>query len=527
MNLDYFFCTKAPKGVVFWNWNRHDGRVFNVQKGLRGLIYLNPDRLTLRIVDFDHHKIINEARSGSLRVGNDQIANYADNLSAITDNLLGFKRLLSDYQVTNYKVYGSLTDMDLVSGKYVANQIFVRTGLKMQWLNKEQSLANTLAAVNNVVNIKDSRENITGFVLNIGLSTSNLAYFVNGNYMTSWEIDLGKARLSHLVDHLRQTAATPSDIILDYISSKLEYLVPELGENKDTTLLVQGADTLSERYIKKGETVSKIPQKAFRKRYQHLLNASDQYIIHHYDVDEQSVNWVLPTYLIVRQVIRLLNVKNIFVTNVSILDGLQITEHDTQPLTRMVKTAADNLALRYGADSSHKRFVTKVALQLFDALKPIHQLSNHYRLLLEVACKVDDIGNFINPQGHYRHSAYILEANPLIGLSSVDNELIAEVSRYHSAETPEVDQPHYKHLDTSIQLPVAQLAAILRVADSLDDSRLQKILRVQLHLVGDNLEIIVKTTDDLVLERWAFERKNRLFVEVYGLHPKLIETGRE
>ena len=487
---------------------------------------LKPDRLTLRIIDQDHHKVVNEARSGSLHVGQQHIANYAENISAITNNLLGFKRLLEDYQVTNYRLYGALTDIDLVTGKYVANQIFVRTGLHIEWLNKDQTLAQILAAIHDVTHHQLQQAQLTGYVLNIGLSTSNLAYFKDGHYATSWEIDMGKARLSQLVDHLRQTAATPSDIILDYISSKLEYLVPELKSSEETTMLIQGADTLAERYLKADHIVDKIPHKEFHKRYRHLLNASDQYIIHHYDVDEQSVNWVLPTYLIVRQVMRLLNVKKIYVTNTSILDGLEITHAQPQLLVNMVKTAADNLALRYGADSSHKKFVTRVALQLYDALKPIHQLDDHYRLLLEVACKVDDIGNFINPQGHYRHSAYILEANPLVGLSSQDNEVIAEVSRYHSSETPEVDQHHYMHLDSAIQLPVSQLAAILRVADSLDDSRQQKILRVHLELVGDDLQIRVKTTDDLVLEQWAFERKNQLFKEVYGLHPKLVIAGR-
>ncbi|WP_251547477.1 exopolyphosphatase [Limosilactobacillus caecicola] len=499
-----------------------------MEKGLLGLILLNPDRLTLRIIDLAKHEVVNEARSGSLRVGQHQIANYPENITAITNNLLGFKNLLADYAVTNYHLYGTLDDMDIVTGKYVANQIYVRTGMQIEWFNKDQTLAQVLAAVQDNLNQQTPpEEQLTGYVLNIGLSTSNLAYFNDGNYATSWEIDLGKARLSQLVDQLRQTAATPSDIILDYISSKLEYLVPELKTSKESTLLIQGADTLAERYLKTDQHVDKIPHKAFHKRYQHLLNASDQYIIHHYDVDEQSVKWVLPTYLIVRQIMHLLNVRKVYVTDTSILDGVATTHRDPATVVNMVKTAADNLALRYGADSSHKRFVTKVALQLYDALKPIHRLSDHYRLLLEVACKVDDIGNFINPQGHYRHSAYILEANPLIGLSSQDNEIIAEVSRYHSSETPEVDQPHYMQLDSAIQLPVSELAAILRVADSLDDSRLQKILRVHLRLVDDDLQIRVKTTDDLVLEQWAFERKNQLFTEVYGLHPKLIITGRK
>ena len=183
------------------------------------------------------------------------------------------------------------------------------------------------------------------------------------------------------------------------------------------------------------------------------------------------------------------------------------------------------MAVRYGIDVYHKDFVTKVAMQLFDALAPIHRLDRHYRMLLELACKIDDIGNFINPQGHYRHSAYILEANPLIGISDEDNHIIAEVARYHSSEAPEIDQHHYRELSDQLRLPIAQLAAILRVADSLDDSRQQKITEIGLKLKDDRLLIKAKATDDLVLEKWAFLRKNQLFTQVYGLQPELIVKG--
>ena len=198
---------------------------------------------------------------------------------------------------------------------------------------------------------------------------------------------------------------------------------------------------------------------------------------------------------------------------------------DRTPVDRLVTLAADQLAARYGSDAAHKEFVTAVAGQLFDALAPLHRLDGHYRLLLELACKVDDIGNFINPQGHYRHSAYIIEANPLIGISDEDNQIIAEVSRYHSSEAPEINQHHYRELSADLRLPVAQLAAILRVADSLDDSRQQKITAISLKLKDDRLLIKAKAKDDLVLEKWAFLRKNKLFTQVYGLKPVLVVKG--
>ena len=101
-----------------------------------------------------------------------------------------------------------------------------------------------------------------------------------------------------------------------------------------------------------------------------------------------------------------------------------------------------------------------------------------------------------------------MEANPLIGLSDKDNRIIAEVARYHSAESPDISQAHYRHLDDEIQMPVAKLAAILRLVDALDDSRLQKISSIKLKLVGDS-RLIIKATanDDLVLEKWSFSKK--------------------
>ena len=139
---------------------------------------------------------------------------------------------------------------------------------------------------------------------------------------------------------------------------------------------------------------------------------------------------------------------------------------------------------------------------------------------------MDDIGNFINQESHYRHSAYILESNPLIGLSDADNQIIAEVARYHSAESPSATQEHYRHMDDDIQLVVAKLAAILRLVDSLDDSRQQKISAIKLKLTNDNLlKIKATANDDLVLEKWSFSKKSQLFNYVFGVKPVLIERG--
>ena len=81
-------------------------------------------------------------------------------------------------------------------------------------------------------------------------------------------------------------------------------------------------------------------------------------------------------------------------------------------------------------------------------------------------------------------------------------------------------------MDDDIQLVVAKLAAILRLVDSLDDSRQQKISVIKLKLTDDHLlKIKASANDDLVLEKWSFSKKSQLFNDVFGIKPVLIERG--
>lgn len=97
------------------------------------------------------------------------------------------------------------------------------------------------------------------------------------------------------------------------------------------------------------------------------------------------------------------------------------------------------------------------------------------RLLLHVSCILADIGNYINQQGHYNHSAYILQSTKVLGLSNTENLIIAEIARYHSSEAPSASEVHFKNLNPDVQMKVAKLSSLLRIADALDDSREEKI----------------------------------------------------
>ena len=148
-------------------------------------------------------------------------------------------------------------------------------------------------------------------------------------------------------------------------------------------------------------------------------------------------------------------------------------------------------------------------------------------LLLAVGINVADIGNYISQDEHYHHSYYVLKANPIIGLSDKENTIIAELARYHSAEAPRVEQHHYNQLPPDVQMRMAKLVAIVRIADALDDSHQQKISKLTVSLRDNELRLTAYSTQDLALEEWAFANKAKLFYEVYGIKAVLKQRRSE
>ena len=99
-----------------------------MKRSLTAIIYLEPDQVNLRIIEIPTFKVINSVRSGLLNIGNAKVANYSENMTAIVNNIEGFKQIINDYQATPVKFYGDLEDLDPVTTRYVADQLEVRTG---------------------------------------------------------------------------------------------------------------------------------------------------------------------------------------------------------------------------------------------------------------------------------------------------------------------------------------------------------------------------------------------------------------
>ena len=121
---------------------------------------------------------------------------------------------------------------------------------------------------------------------------------------------------------------------------------------------------------------------------------------------------------------------------------------------------------------------------------------------------------------------YLIRNSELFGLSRKDVLLVALVARYHRRSSPQPQHEGYSALDRADRVIVSKLAAILRLAIALDDSRSGRISDIQCRSDAKRLVIIAKGVEDVSVEQLALRQSGSLFEETYGL-PVQIRAARK
>ncbi len=181
-----------------------------------------------------------------------------------------------------------------------------------------------------------------------------------------------------------------------------------------------------------------------------------------------------------------------------------------------VMQAAGEVGTRYKTDRKHAEHVANFAQQLFRELQHLHTLEPRYELVLRVAAMLHEVGMFISPREHHKHSLYILLQTEIFGLSTNERELVALLARYHRRYNPERNHPHFSDLSREERMVVFKLAALLRIADALDRSHAQRIKTIQLRPEGSRLTILTPGIEDTTIEQIAINSKSDIFREIYG-----------
>jgi exopolyphosphatase/guanosine-5'-triphosphate,3'-diphosphate pyrophosphatase len=179
------------------------------------------------------------------------------------------------------------------------------------------------------------------------------------------------------------------------------------------------------------------------------------------------------------------------------------------------RAAVAGLARRCGSDAAHSQHVAKLALSLFDQTRPLHELGDDDREMLEYAALLHDIGQHVSRKGHHRHAAYLVENAQLRGFSPDEIEFLAALVRHHRRGDPKPSEPRFAALDKDARERLRKLAALLRLADGVDRGRRGVVENIDVQIGTDLVVLRLHADQDAELELWGVRRRRDLFEKIF------------
>jgi exopolyphosphatase/guanosine-5'-triphosphate,3'-diphosphate pyrophosphatase len=145
-------------------------------------------------------------------------------------------------------------------------------------------------------------------------------------------------------------------------------------------------------------------------------------------------------------------------------------------------------------------------------------------MLLETAALLHDIGRFVDTRDHNFHSAYLISATQLPGLSREEHQIVAMTAGAHRGDVERaMRRSGSRELLPEHRVLVLKLAAILRVADALDCARKGRFRELAMNRRGVVLELR-GAGNDFHSEIRELEMKGELFSQVFGIKVHIMEN---
>ncbi len=173
---------------------------------------------------------------------------------------------------------------------------------------------------------------------------------------------------------------------------------------------------------------------------------------------------------------------------------------------------------RYRVDLNHALHVRESALLLFSSLKSVHQLPAEYREWLAAAAMLYEVGDYVNRNGHHRHTYYIIANSEVLGYTPQQRRIIGSIARYLGKSRPTPGDGPMSALSPEEQENVEKASVLLRIARALNMGRSQSVGKVA--VTARSGRVAMKLTPrgkaSVDLEVWSIEKDRAYFREVFG-----------
>jgi exopolyphosphatase/guanosine-5'-triphosphate,3'-diphosphate pyrophosphatase len=229
---------------------------------------------------------------------------------------------------------------------------------------------------------------------------------------------------------------------------------------------------------------------------------------------------IIPGGAIAETLMRLLGIDRITISRNGLKQGMLIDYVDSKGLSHYSTRDASVIALaeRCHYDRQHAENVRSMALSMYDQMTDEGTISmpDDMRSLLESACILHDIGEFVSFENHQIISQSIIEWSNMPGFTIDEVRKMGIMVRLHHKKLPPMKDQVFSKIPKDEVPDVIKCAMLLRMADILDGHRTSLVSKVDITHDGKEVTLSIWSRTDPGMEIWRLEKMRSDFRKVFG-----------
>lgn len=437
--------------------------------------------------------------------------------------------LCKNREVETILAYATSAIRESKNGGDFIQRVIDETGIKIQVIPGEREAELIGIAVQHAISI-DEKEPV--LVVDIGGGSVEFIICTQSKQLFKTSLKIGSSRCTSQFIHSDPISKSNLEELTKHLSQEIKPVLKAVEFHKPVALVGSSgtmesiAGLISFRI--NGSLPVNLNQFSYSKKdFDNFakdflkLNQSQRYALD--GLEQKRADIILPGIVLTRLILEKTGLSLIKTSTFALREGMildhiqsnkkQFTILDEFPDIR--QRSIHLLLTKCNWHEKHSRQVARLALKLFDELKPFHQLNEHDRELLEYACHLHDIGYHISHKSHHLHAMYLIQNADLRGFDYNEICILAHVARYHRRSTPKKRHNEYMAFSKEIRKKIKQLSAFLRVADGLDRSHFQTVIDLQTVVTDNRIILQLQSKSDPQVEIWGALRKAELFEKLF------------
>lgn len=443
--------------------------------------------------------------------------------------LRSYRQRLEEYQIAlspkQVRVVATSAVSEAQNRLSLTDRVYSATGFEVEIIDEAELHRAMYLGIQPLLDAEPALRTAKSLIMEVGGGSTHLLVLQGKDVLYTHGYRLGSLRLRETLEAYRSPTVKLRHILESQIERTLEELRQRVPADGPIELVALGGDVrfaaaqlLARRNPSRLDPIELGRLQRFTNQ---MLNLSQDELVHKFRLTFSDAETLAPALLTYCEIAKGFGLGSVLVSDFNLRDALltemAVGEGWSENFTSQIARSALDLAGKFHVDVAHAEHVAELSRRLFRQLKSEHQLGPRHELMLYLAALLHEVGMYVSDRGYHKHSMYLISNSQIFGLGSRDVLLVALVARYHRRATPRPDHPGYASLDRVDRVAVSKMAAILRLADSLDTSRSQRIQRIESHAENGRFIVGIRDVDDLSLEQLSVRQNGTLFEEVFGM----------